>query len=182
MKTEVLLPKVFNFSFTYNSNNIQLKTGDLVEVSFGQNKEIGVIWKNKNVELKKNIRIKKIIRKIEGYSIDQKLVNFIEWFSSYNMVPLGLALKMVIGNKDNFTKKIDESFNKVNKEKRKYKLNNEQQIAFKYLDLVNDKFDVSVLQGTTGSGKTLVYFERIKKIINKNKQALVLLPEIFFNK
>ena len=179
MKTEVLLPKVFNFSFTYNSNNIQLKTGDLVEVSFGQNKEIGVIWKNKDVELKKNIRIKKIIRKIEGYSIDQKLVNFIEWFSSYNMVPLGLALKMVIGNKDKFIKKIDESFDKVNKEKIKYKLNNEQQIAFEYLDLVNDKFDVSVLQGTTGSGKTLVYFERIKKIINKNKQALVLLPEIF---
>ena len=42
-----------------------------------------------------------------------------------------------------------------------------------------NKFDVSVLQGTTGSGKTLVYFERIKKIIKKNNQALVLLPEIF---
>ena len=27
--------------------------------------------------------------------------------------------------------------------------------------------------------KHLVYFERIKKIIDKNKQALVLLPEIF---
>ena len=38
---------------------------------------------------------------------------------------------------------------------------------------------MSVLQGTTGSGKTLVYFERIKKIIQTNKQALVLLPEIF---
>ena len=44
---------------------------------------------------------------------------------------------------------------------------------------INNRFDVSVLQGTTGSGKTLVYFERIKKIIEKNNQALVLLPEIF---
>ena len=35
------------------------------------------------------------------------------------------------------------------------------------------------MQGTTGSGKTLVYFQRIKKIIEKNNQALVLLPEIF---
>ena len=35
------------------------------------------------------------------------------------------------------------------------------------------------MQGTTGSGKTLVYFERIKTIIKNNKQALVLLPEIF---
>ena len=35
------------------------------------------------------------------------------------------------------------------------------------------------MQGTTGSGKTLVYFERIKKILKEKKQALVLLPEIF---
>ena len=179
MKTEVLLPKVFNFSFTYNSNNIPLKTGDLVEIPFGQSKEIGVIWKNKNTEIKKNIKIKNISKKIEDYSLDQKLVNFVEWFSAYNMVPLGLALKMVIGNKDNLVKKVNQSFNRINKEEKKYKLNNEQKKAFEYLDLVDNKFDVSVLQGTTGSGKTLVYFERIKKIINKNKQALVLLPEIF---
>ena len=179
MKTEVLLPKVFNFSFTYNSNNIPLKTGDLVEIPFGQNKEIGVIWKSKNTETKKKIKIKNISKKIENYSLDQKLVDFIEWFSVYNMVPLGLALKMVIGNKDNLIKKTNKSFDKINKEKIKYKLNKEQKKAFEYLDLVNNKFDVSVLQGTTGSGKTLVYFERIKKIINKNKQALVLLPEIF---
>ena len=58
-------------------------------------------------------------------------------------------------------------------------MNKEQIFALKYLDKAKNKFDVSVLQGTTGSGKTLVYFERIKKIINEKKQALVLLPEIF---
>ena len=178
MKAQVLLPKIFNFSFTYNSNNIPLKTGDLVEVPFGKNKEIGVIWKNINTELK-NIKIKNISKKIKDYSIDQNLIDFVEWFSAYNMVPLGLALKMTIGNKVNLTKKIDPDFNKSKKQIKKYKLNNEQKKAFEYLDLVKDKFDVSVLQGTTGSGKTLVYFERIKKIINKDKQVLVLLPEIF---
>ena len=49
MKAQVLLPKVFNFPFTYNSNNISIKTGDHVEVPFGKNKEIGVVWKNKNI-------------------------------------------------------------------------------------------------------------------------------------
>ena len=179
MKIDVLLPKVFNFSFTYNSNNISVKIGDLVEIPFGKSKEIGVVWKNKNTELKKNITIKNINKKIKGYSIDQKLIDFIEWFSSYNMVPLGLALKMVIGSKDTFIKNVNERFNSINRKEIKYELNNEQKKAFKYLDLVNNRFDVSVLQGTTGSGKTLVYFERIKRIINKNKQALVLLPEIF---
>ncbi len=178
MKAQVLLPKVFNFSFTYNSNNLGVKAGDFVEVPFGKNREIGVVWKNKRTELK-NIKIKNISKKIQDYSIDQNLIDFIEWFSTYNMVPLGLVLKMAIGNKDNFIKKNDQIFNKIKKQTKKYKLNIEQKKAFEYLDLVKNKFDVSVLQGTTGSGKTLVYFKRIKKIINKKKQALVLLPEIF---
>ena len=62
---------------------------------------------------------------------------------------------------------------------KKFKLNQEQSKALNFLEKTSNKFEVSVLQGTTGSGKTIVYFERIKKIIEKNKQALVLLPEIF---
>ena len=178
MKAQVLLPKIFNFSFTYNSNNLLLKIGDLVEVPFGKGKEIGVVWKYENKGLK-NIKIKNINKKIEKYSINKSLVDFIDWFSTYNMVSPGLTLKMAIGNKDNYIKKIDSSLNKYEKNIKKYRLNNEQKKALDYLNQVNNKFDVSVLQGTTGSGKTLVYFERIKKIIDKNKQALVLLPEIF---
>ena len=79
MKAQVLLPKIFNFSFTYNSNNIPLKIGDLVEVPFGKNKEIGVIWKNKNTELK-NIKIKNISKKIKDYSIDQKFNDLLNGF------------------------------------------------------------------------------------------------------
>jgi primosomal protein N' (replication factor Y) (superfamily II helicase) len=178
MKAQVLLPKIFNFSFTYNSNNISIKIGDLVEVPFGKSKEIGVVWKHKDKELK-NIKIKNINKKFQNYSINESFVEFIDWFSTYNMVSPGLTLKMAIGGKDNYTKKIDSIFNSYKKKIKKYKLNNEQKKALEYLDLINNKFDVSVLQGTTGSGKTLVYFERIKKIIDKNKQALVLLPEIF---
>jgi primosomal protein N' (replication factor Y) len=37
---------------------------------------------------------------------------------------------------------------------------------------------VTVLQGVTGSGKTIVYFERIKDVLKKNQQTLILLPEI----
>ena len=39
MKAQVLLPKVFNFPFTYNSK-VQGKIGNLVEVPFGSKKEI----------------------------------------------------------------------------------------------------------------------------------------------
>ena len=176
MKAQVLLPKIFNFPFTYFSKS-KSKIGNLVEVPFGSKKEIGVIWKNKYSN-PKNIKIKEIYNKTK-YSIDKKMVDFIEWFSSYNMVPIGLVLKMVIGGSDKFVKIKDNSF-KIKKTKRKnYTLNEEQIKALKFLEKANAKFDVSVLQGTTGSGKTLVYFKRIKKIIESQKQALVLLPEIF---
>ena len=88
MKAQVLLPKVFNFPFTYNLKQNE-KIGDLVEVPFGSKKEIGVVWKNSYAE-PKNIKIKDIKRRT-GYSIDKKLINFIEWFSAYNMVSIGLV-------------------------------------------------------------------------------------------
>ena len=74
MKAQVLLPKIFDFSFTYNSNNIRLKKGDLVEVPFGNNKEIGVIWKNINKELK-NIKIKNKNKKIKNKKIKKQQQN-----------------------------------------------------------------------------------------------------------
>ena len=176
MKSQVMLPKIFNFPFTYNSKCAS-KIGDLVEVPFGSKKEIGVIWK-KNYSEPKNIKIKNIKKKT-GYSINNNLVDFIEWFSSYNMVPIGLVLKMVIGGTNKFIKIKDDSIKEKKTKTTSYRLNQEQLKALNFLEKVNNKFDVSVLQGTTGSGKTLVYFERIKKIIKKNNQALVLLPEIF---
>ena len=176
MKAQVLLPKVFNFPFTYNSKK-ESKIGDLVEVPFGSKNEIGVIWKNKYSE-PKNIKIKNI-KKNTGYSISSKFVDFIEWFSSYNMVPIGLVLKMAIGGTEKFLK-IKDDLSEIKKTQiKEFKLNQEQLEALKFLEKVKNKFDVSVLQGTTGSGKTLVYFERIKRVIEENNQALVLLPEIF---
>ena len=176
MKAQVLLPKVFNFPFTYNSK-IKCKIGNLVEVPFGSRKEIGVIWKN-NYVIPKNIKIKDISNSTE-YSIDKKLVDYIEWFSSYNMVPIGLVLKMAMGSAEKFIRIKDDPIEIKKTKIKKFNLNKEQLSALKFLENINNKFDVSVLQGTTGSGKTLVYFERIKKIIEQNNQALVLLPEIF---
>ena len=178
MRAQVLLPKVFNFSFTYNTNKEKLTPGDIVEVPFGKKKEIGVVWPDKSFP-SQDIKIKNINKKISKVSLKKNFINFIKWFAMYNVTPLGLVLKMVIGGNKNLFVKNDENFDQRITKVKKYKLNNEQNMALKFLNLKNNKFDVSVLQGTTGSGKTLVYFERIRRIISENKQALVLLPEIF---
>ena len=119
MKSQVLLPKIFNFPSTYNSR-IENKIGNLVEVPFGSKKEIGVIWKN-NYSEPENIKIKYINKNTE-YSIDRKLIDFIEWFSIYNMVSIGLVLKMVIGSSDKFIKNKDR-FLEIKKTKTNFFIN-----------------------------------------------------------
>ena len=57
-------------------------------------------------------------------------------------------------------------------------LNIAQEKSLKFMRSIGNNYNVTVLEGVTGSGKTLVYFERIKDIIEKGFQALILLPEI----
>ena len=178
MKAQVLLPKIFNFSFTYETKKEKLTPGDIVEVPFGKEKAIGVVWPEKSF-VSKNIKIKNIHKKIGKISLNKNFINYMKWFGMYNVTPLGLVLKMVIGGNRNLFIKNDKIFDLRETKVKKFNLNQEQNNALKFLNSKNNGFDVSVLQGTTGSGKTLVYFERIKKIISENKQALVLLPEIF---
>ncbi len=179
MKIPVLLPKIFNYPLTYiSSKKDNLQKGDIVEVPFGNSKEIGVVWDKIQVTDKK-IKLKKINKKIEKINLDKKMVEFIDWFSVYNIVSKGKALKMCLGGKNNFVKTENKKDFKGFVKKKKYFLNEEQKIALKDLKKLGGHFNVSVLQGVTGSGKTIVYFECIKEILKKGKQALVLLPEIF---
>ncbi len=181
MEVPILLPKIFNHPFTYlnNTQNIKnLSQGDIVIVPFGKKKEVGVVWdKIKNSERK--IKLKKIEKKISNISLDEKIIKFINWFSTYNLVPKGMILKMCLGNLKNFDEIKKKNLFKDKTKKTKYYLNIEQRKALSDLISYGNRFSVSVLLGITGSGKTLVYFERIKKIVQENKQALILIPEIF---
>jgi len=46
------------------------------------------------------------------------------------------------------------------------------------LRVAENRFSVTLLDGITGSGKTLVYFEAVAAALRSGKQALILLPEI----
>ena len=179
MKVPVLLPKIFNYPLTYQWDLKQNpEAGDIVEVPFGKKKEIGVVW-NSIQETNKIIKLRNIRKKIKKIKINKDLVKFINWFSVYNIVPRGMVLKMCFGGKNNAFKNEDKNDFQINNRNVKYFLSKEQRIALKDLERSKDKFNVSVLQGVTGSGKTIVYFERIKNLLKKKKQVLVLLPEIF---
>jgi len=180
MKVPVLFPKIFDYPFTYESKiSEKLNSGDFVKAPFGSTEITGVVWTQEQ-KTKKKFKIKKISKKIKVKKLNPAMIKFISWFANYNLVPLGMALKMCLLNKDVIEKDFHEEFKKfeIKKNIKKLVLNEEQKNSLTFMRNIGNKYNVTVLEGITGSGKTFVYFERIKDLVQKGFQALILLPEI----
>jgi primosomal protein N' (replication factor Y) len=180
MKVPVLFPKIFDHPFTYKSEiSESLNSGDFVKAPFGSTEITGVVWPHEQ-KTDKNFKIKKISKKINVKNLSSSMIEFISWFSKYNLVPLGMVLKMCLLNKDVVERTFNKEFNvfKFNYCDNKFLLNEEQKKSLDFIRNTGNNFNVTVLEGVTGSGKTLVYFKRIKDFIDKDYQALILLPEI----
>ena len=132
MKFPILLPNIFDHPFTYESD-IKLKIGDFVEVPFGKSKIIGVVWDDFENNNNKIFKIKKVIRKLQITNLKRKTLDFLNWFSEYNLVPKGMALKLVLLS-GKPVEKLDKKFyqdfhNKI--KKHSFDLTNEQKKIFK---------------------------------------------------
>ena len=91
-----------------------------------------------------------------------------------------MALKMtLLSGKP--VEKFEDKFYKVfqiEKKKNSYQLTKDQKVSLNEINNSNQNFNVHVLQGTTGSGKTIVYFEALKSVLKNGYQGLIMLPEI----
>lgn len=59
-----------------------------------------------------------------------------------------------------------------------FEINDAQRTAITAIQQAIEQFKVFLLDGVTGSGKTEVYLQAITSFLNKNKQILILVPEI----
>ena len=179
MKIPVLIPNIFNHPFTYETD-LNLGIGDYVMVPFGKSSLTGIVWDHFEKQNNKNFLTKKISSRLDINPLSKKTINFLNWFSDYNLIPKGMSLKLhllsgeaIVNFKKNEYKKFNEILPSIN-----YQLNESQKKTYLEVSRLNEKFNVHLLQGATGSGKTLVYFNLIKDKIDQHKQALILLPEI----
>ncbi len=180
MKIPVLLPNIFNHPFTYESEE-RAEVGQYVTVPFGKTNATGVVWDEfEKGNKKKNFKIKKIKKILDIPKLNPNTIKFLNWFSEYNLAPKGMALKLHLLSNEAIELLDKKQYLKFEEklQVKDYELNKEQHNAYKNLVKNDEKYRTHVLQGTTGSGKTIVYFNAIKKKIEKGLQALILLPEI----
>jgi len=179
MKVPILLPNIFNHPFTYKTK-LNLKVGSYVVVPFGKSKITGVVWNEFEKKTNKQFSIKKVLSKIEVPALKKNTIEFLNWFAKYNMIPKGMALKLLLLSNNAIEKFPDKNYEKFKNKiiKNKIELSMEQKTCLEKMNIYNQKFRVHVLQGTTGSGKTMVYFKALKQLIEKGFQGLIMLPEI----
>lgn len=201
-KQTILLAYVYCFgqqnkSFCYllhkeEDNNL----GSIVKVSFGKKELYGVILKIEEQEIineqivfnNKKLKIEKIkfIKEIIFRNfLTNNFINFLQKMSFYNVINIERLIQNVIpsfwiNKKKELTKNVKNK--KYKKTKNTIVLTKEQNdIVEKIYQKTQEKnFNVAVLRGVMGSGKTYIFLEFVKRILaeDQTSQVLIMVPEI----
>ena len=165
-------------SLTYRSSQ-ELKKGQFVEVPLGSKKSKGLILSSSENSKDSSFEIKEIIKVYKDTPhLDSVRLQWIHWLSEYYFYPIGLVASLLnspILPKRKSLKK-EKEIEKSSSSQRVI-LNSEQKKCVSQIQK-NKGFQVHLIHGVTGSGKTEIYFELMDKVIQKNKKVLFLVPEI----
>jgi len=158
----------------------KLALGQLVKIPLRQKSTLGIVKK----ETKKPAKIesKPINFAVHPQPLPGWYVELAEWLSRYYpstesqvlsvMVPSSFASTI---NPPKKHKKEDGERRSIGDEKEQPTLTAEQAHA---VDVIGKSSGSVLLHGATGSGKTRVYIELIRKSLSESRSALVLTPEI----
>ncbi len=180
----VLIPSNIKNFLSYATSDESISEGDFVFIPLRKKIAVGVVWE-KDEKDSYDYEIKNIIEKIPNFHLNHNIRSFIDSFSKENLSIKGLVLKMVLGPLVRRHKIIMKKFMMKDTSKEIntlleadieiIPLSKEQQIVF---DEIITNQGVSVLDGVTGSGKTELYLQLAKEIVDAGGQVLILLPEI----
>jgi primosomal protein N' (replication factor Y) len=168
--------------------------GQIVQVSFGRQECIGIVMQildKTEYDLKK---IKKVQAVAPLPPISSDVVAMAEFAAIYYQRPIGEVLipsipKMwrrknkweLLAKEKRLSKAKAAIKNTQAKSENEIHLNKEQLLIVEKLwnQSISQKFSCNLLQGVTGSGKTLTYLHWLKKILEDDEsQVMIMVPEI----
>jgi primosomal protein N' (replication factor Y) len=182
------IDKIYHYSIPAELKD-KIKIGDQVLVPFGYRQETGyVVGFVGAAEVKK---VKDIIEITSEYPLfSEKQVRLAKWLSEYYcsffisalrlVMPAGTAAREGKSKKSKSKKQIAAESVAPGKTQAPLALKEEQQKALTEISAAIDSNKTAkiLLYGVTGSGKTEVYMQAIDKVLQLEKSAIVLVPEI----
>ncbi|MBR1428915.1 MAG: primosomal protein N' [Rickettsiales bacterium] len=183
------------FYYSFDAGLKDKIIGSLVKVGFGNKILFGIVLEIQEAQLQDgNVsfrecelpyeKLKPISEIIEPQLLSENFLQFIDKMAFYNVIDKERLLQLVIPNcwmnKKRALAEIkpDKKRQEMIANAEQITLSEEQQAVADAIKL--DGFNVSVLQGIMGSGKTFVFLELVKKVLQQDATAQVLLmvPEI----
>lgn len=157
---------------TYGSKEA-LSVGQRVFISLGAKSSEGIVLgpDEKGNEIDKLKYISE-----QDFKLNSHRFKWIQWMSSYYHYPLGLVASLSFPPLKE--KEIKDTSLKDQNLEINVKLTEKQKQVVEDI-LSYDGFKAHLLHGVTGSGKTEIYKSLTQFVLNKNKQVLILVPEIF---
>lgn len=178
---EILLPTAVDRGFDYLAPPEGCQPGAIVEVPFGRETSLGVVWGEGKADLPPG-KIKQVSGVLSQFPpLSGTLRQFIDWTAWYNCAPKGGVLKMALPLSTIGKEGRIAPLSQIIEKPKLAPLSGLQQEAANALAArLGHGFSVTLLDGVTGSGKTEVYFDTIAKALAQDDtaQILVLLPEI----
>lgn len=184
------LRKLFDYLPPTDCNYESLNNliGARILVNFGNREVLGIIWEISNKSSIEFAKIKTAIKILDNEPLlTPSILKLLSWTSEYYHHPIGEVLIQALPNllrkhriskrksKNTKTYKKNLVLNQSITESQPFLLSTYQKNA---ISAIGFTFQPYLLHGVTGSGKTEVYLCIIEKMLESEKQALVLVPEI----
>ena len=184
------------FDYAWNEDfDAEPKKGQIVQVSFGRQECVGVVMRVMNKTEYDPAKLKRIQAMAPLPPISDDVVAMAEFAATYYQRPIGEVLissipkmwrqknkwELLAKEKRVAKTRVATKNAKESKPENAINLNKEQLFIVEKLwkQSISKKFSCNLLQGVTGSGKTLTYLNWLKKILDDDEsQVMIMVPEI----
>lgn len=158
-----------------------LERGQVVEVPLGKRKEVGCVISadeglSKEFQETPQDKIKSVLTAVKDSKLDEVELQLYEWMASYYHYSLGQVIFDCLPHNLKRPRALDHTEGLG--ENLEFVPNTRQQHIIEEIRKGLGQFQRFLVHGVTGSGKTAVYLELIRKTIENGKSVLFMLPEI----